>query len=194
MKNYLLKTEEGGFITAEDVIHRMYPTLCLIAEEMTGSMEEAEDKAGEALKEFLERKELFTGFAEVETFLRQKVYEDCQAFAKLKAMDKKLREDLQYMFAGQGNLEEEILNAEITRELDKLRHNLPPQQKKIFDYNCELEPVPTSWIARKLGIRKQTVRNTKNKTIKKLRKALKARGLIPVIILTAIGIVLYFLC
>jgi RNA polymerase sigma factor (sigma-70 family) len=195
MNRYTIKTEQGDLITEEEVFHLLYPTLCLIAKRMLGNMVEAEDKASDAFTVFLERKEAFSEYGQVKFFLCRKVFEDCLSFLEQKKADGLLQEELKYFSASdKSDLMEEILRAEVTRHLDQLTNKLPPQQKKVYNYHCQPEPVATSWIARKLGIKKQSVRNAKNKTIKKLRKALKARGLIPIIIVAAIGIALYFLC
>lgn len=195
MKNYSIRTEQGDLITEEEIFHLLYRTLFLIAKQMLDNELEAEDKASEAMTEFLERIEEFTELSQVKEFLYKKVYNDCDAHLQQKDDNEKLKDELRYLSGTeQADLMKEILGAEVIRNLDELKYNLPPRQKKIFDYKCEPDTQDTSWIAKELNIEEQTVRNTKTNTINKLRKALKARGLIPVIIIAAIGIVLYFLC
>jgi RNA polymerase sigma factor (sigma-70 family) len=194
MKQYFVKTDQGDFIPVEEVWHRMYPTLYVIAARMTGNTEEAKDKTSAALTEFLSRKEEFTEFKQAKIFLLKKVFDDCLEYLKQMIRDGKLRKELQYLYENDlFNLEHEILRAEVTRHLDQLIKDLPPQQKKIYEYNCQPEHLFSAQIAGELGISKATVRTTKKATLQKLQKGLKIRGLIPILIIVAIGIALYFL-
>jgi RNA polymerase sigma factor (sigma-70 family) len=193
MQDFISKFRQGDNEALKYIFDRYYCFLCHSAHKIVRSLEDEKDIVSNSFVQLWEQKDTFNSEEEIVRFLYMKVKLDSLIFLEERKDEKELQADLEYLSANDEFwLERELIEAEVLRILESMIDEMPQIRRQTFNlYRDHSMEITTDLI----NVKAKTVRNTISQAIKILRDALKKRGLISIIVLlVAIGILIYFIC
>lgn len=161
---------EGQEKSFAEVFKTLYPALCFYALRITGDQSASEDIAGESFIKIWSRREQFHQF----NILKSYLYSTTRN-ASLNWLKHSQRQQLSEKEAAAGGPDSEkyvlddIVRAELLREIYTALDNLPPQCRKIMAM-LYIEGKNTGQIAKELQLAPGTVKTQKARGVMLLRK------------------------
>lgn len=161
---------EGQEKSFAEVFKTLYPALCFYALRITGDQSASEDIAGESFIKIWSRREQFHQF----NILKSYLYSTTRN-ASLNWIKQSQRQQLSEKEAAAGGPEsekyvlEDIVKAELLREIYTALDSLPPQCRKIMAM-LYIEGKNTGQIAKELQLALGTVKTQKARGVMLLRK------------------------
>jgi RNA polymerase sigma factor (sigma-70 family) len=168
------------------VFHRFFRPLCLYAERITGDLPAAEDVVVEALAVCLNRRQEFKALENVKAFLYRAVHNASVNHSVAERRHRTAHANIAYLHhqhAIQADpLENEILRAELLREIYEEIENLPGRCQEIFRL-LFIHGLTTDQVADRLSIHSQTVRSQKARALSLIKNELFKKGRILALLL-----------
>ena len=156
----------------DSIFHQYYASLCFFAERVTDSHDDAEDIVEELFVKLWNKHQQFESEQHLKAFLYRSTKNACLDFIKLteRANNRHTR-----FFMDNDQQEEsylnEIIRAEVIREIYQAIENLPPQCGKIITMSY-VDGKTNQEIADELNLSIQTVKNQKGRGLGMLKSRL----------------------
>lgn len=151
------------------IFHQYYKTLCYFAERITESHSDAEDIVEELFVKLWNKQQPFESEQHLKAFLYRSTKNACLDFLKL---TERANNRHTLFFMDNDQWEEsylnEIIRAEVLREVYNAIEHLPPQCSKIITMSY-IDGKSNQEIAEELGLSLQTVKNQKGRGLSILK-------------------------
>jgi RNA polymerase sigma-70 factor (family 1) len=180
--------QHGDPMADKQIFERFFQPLCLFGERITGDLQQAEDVVADAFEKLIDRRNDFDAVSRIKSFLYQIVHNASINLSIASKRHKAIHENIRYLTKSEtgisGSLvrENEILRAELIREIYDEIENLPDKCRQIFKM-IFVEELSTDEISAKLSINVQTVRSQKARAIQLIRTSLLKKNRIPTLLL-----------
>lgn len=180
--NELFNAFHRGETSAIEHFYKLnFKPLCIFAERITGTKEDAQDLVTESFIKMLNKREQFQNLSNARSFLYLVTKNACINLLKSRTTQEKARKQIQFLTpAGEENkdqVNEEMLRLHVLQQIHEEIENLPPRCKEIFKL-LFLEGLSTDQIADQLRINTQTVRTQKARALQLLKSELIKKNLI----------------
>lgn len=169
---WVAEMRSGSQSAFEDIFRHFYPSLCFFAGRFLANHAIADEIAQDSLLKVWERRNEFENLESVKAFLYISTKNAC--FDEINKQERKLNRDHRYYLSTpevESAVDEDIIYAELLRDLAQAIDQLPVQCRKIMKMLFQ-EEKKTKEIARELNISISTVNNQKSRAIVLLRKKL----------------------
>lgn len=185
--------KKGDPRALQEIFHQFYGALCLFAGRMLHNRPVAEEIVGDTFLKLWNRHTDFENLQNVKAFLYITTRNACLNMLKQMQRESLSKKQHAYLSSdNEGFILNEIVRAEVLREIHREIENLPEQCRKIFKMSY-FGGKKNMEIASMLEISVHTVKNQKARAIQLLKVKLPDRNLVAIIIwyLSMISLVAY---
>ncbi|SFD15545.1 RNA polymerase sigma-70 factor, ECF subfamily [Chitinophaga sp. CF118] len=182
-QDIISRFSQGDEVAFRIIFNEQLRPLCYFAHKLIGQKEEAEDIVSTAFASLWERRQQFSAFSAVKSFLYIAVRNSCYDLLKHRNVVNKSEDNLQYT----GNtpdiaVDARILQTELLQIILGELNNLPERSRQILEWSF-LEEKKTSEIAALLSLSEAHVRMEKSRALSQLRKLLNDKQLLESLLL-----------
>ena len=153
----------------DDIFGKLYPSVCLVANNFLHDMDVSQDIAQEVFIKFWKIRSNYNTINSIKTYLYVMVKNSCINYLKKESLKSRYLESSDKEIFE--NFKNTILEEETYRILYQAINELPEQSAKIM--KLTLDGLQNQEISERLGVSVNTVKTLKYNSIKKLRSQLK---------------------
>jgi RNA polymerase sigma-70 factor (ECF subfamily) len=181
--NVISRFSQGDEVAFRMIFNEQLRPLCYFAHKLIGQKEEAEDIVSTAFAGLWERRQQFTAFSAVKSFLYIAVRNSCYDLLKHRNVVNKAED----MLKDTGNVQDiavdaRVLQTELLQIILGELNSLPERSRQILEWSF-LEEKKTSEIAALLSLSEAHVRMEKSRALFQLRKLLNDKQLLEIVLL-----------
>jgi RNA polymerase sigma-70 factor (family 1) len=182
IEEIVIELRQGSEKSFEIIFSSLYPALCFYAFQITGNQPAAEDIAEECLLKIWNRRDQFFEFNFLKSFLYKTVRNACIDWLRVENGHQLHHIAIAALAVQQEKTAmENIIQAEVFRELHTVLDTLPPQCRKVVTM-FYMEGKPVRQIATELQVAIGTVKKHKKRGLILLKKRLPGLFLIFMVI------------
>lgn len=174
-KALIIAFQNGDSGAQNALFDRFFQPLCLFSERITTDLQQSEDIVAESFMKVIDRRRDFEGVPQLKSFLYRTVHNASINQIIAVSRHKRAHNNIRYLhmqdMVSGDDMELEILQAEIIRDIYEEIENLPDRCGQIFKL-IFVEQRSSEEIGAALGISPQTVRTQKARAIALIRTAL----------------------